>query len=446
MAEANPRIAQARARRGAEVVYQLAGEVFGGGQPADRLLTAYFREHRQFGSTDRRFIGDVFFSLFRWWGWLGLLPGADKLWEAVGEEPPWEQADWQRVLLTAHLLDASTLHPAAAAWQADLQVEQDLEGLEGRPLAERAAYLGTLWDLPAPSPSQLVPAWFYDQLAGADKDRLELMETFQRRPPVWLRAQTTDLNELLAELEADGVQVAPSPLLPLALRVDSPRANLRGLKAFRNGRFEFQDFASQMIGWACCAKSGERWWDVCAGAGGKSLQLASTMRGKGVVVATDVRAARLRELNHRARRARIPNISRRRWDGKSVPARDANFDGVLVDAPCSGSGVWRRNPDGRWTTGAETVAESAELQADILAIAARGVRPGGRLVYATCSLCDSENEQIVKAFLAANDEFALEEFEHPLSEEPCHGMFRVLPQAADSDASFIARLQRQEKK
>ncbi|HCH87370.1 MAG TPA: SAM-dependent methyltransferase, partial [Lentisphaeria bacterium] len=181
------------------------------------------------------------------------------------------------------------------------------------------------------------------------------------------------------------------------------------------------------------------------GAGGKTLELADLMERTGTVVACDVRSYKLDDLRIRARRAGFPNIVTREWDGKPFKGKQAGgYDGVLVDAPCSCSGVWRRNPDGRWTLKPEDVEEAAALQQRILEAASTAVRSGGLLIYATCSLFPRENGGVVDAFLASHEEFALEPFEHPLTGEPCGGMLQVRSFDGDCDSMFVARLRRKE--
>jgi len=149
-------------------------------------------------------------------------------------------------------------------------------------------------------------------------------------------------------------------------------------------------------------------------------------------------------LKKRSRRSRLHNIRTRGWKGRAIPVQAANFDGVLVDAPCTCSGVWRRSPDARWTTPPTEVQKIAELQADILQRAAAGVRPGGCLVYATCSLCTGENEAVIRQLLETNSAFTLDPTPHPLTGEATDGTIRVWPYDADCDGVFVARLRRKE--
>ena len=172
---------------------------------------------------------------------------------------------------------------------------------------------------------------------------------------------------------------------------------------------------------ACDPDPGERWWDACAGAGGKALHLAALMRGKGLVVATDVNESKLKETVRRARRSPFRNVTTKPWDGKRVAGKAGSFDGVLVDAPCSAIGTWRRNPDARWTLDREAIGRLAELQAQILRAAAAGVKtrrdPGLLGLHAH----PGRDHGVIRPFLATHPEFQLDPFPHPLTGTPTDG-------------------------
>jgi 16S rRNA (cytosine967-C5)-methyltransferase len=205
---------------------------------------------------------------------------------------------------------------------------------------------------------------------------------------------------------------------------------------------EIQDLASQAVGLVCDPDPGERWWDACAGAGGKALHLASLMGGKGLVVATDVQARRLKETVRRARRSPFRNITTKEWDGRHVAGKARSFDGVLVDAPCSAIGTWRRNPDARWSLESQAIARLGELQVELLHAASAGVKPGGTLVYSVCTLTPAETTGVVQNFLAAHPGFQLDPFPHPLGDGTTDGTLLIWPQDQDTDAMFIARMVR----
>ena len=452
-------------------------------QPADRVLSAHLRDHKEFGSRDRRLISETAYALFRWWGWLKPLAPA-QLMERMAEEVAVQVANrqahiesrpgpldihaviggyrieqWAPLLLGALLIERIE-DPDMAAWWGEacgLSVS-DLGYCTApqRPVTRANRYLDLLqksrhanlqpqdekfqWDLGL---HQTVPPWVAVEAGLEPKMYQELLEWLQRRPPLWVRIQGADCAAVLKELEEALLVPEPHAGLPNAAATRNSRVNFYTLPAYREGRVEIQDLGSQAIGAICAPQPGGRWWDVCAGAGGKSLLLAQLMQGKGVVVGSDIRAHKLEDLKKRARRGGFFNITLKPWDGKPVPARKATYDGVLVDAPCSCSGTWRRNPAARWSTDLDDVATLTETQLHILQAAASGVKPGGVLVYATCSFFKRENEGVVRAFAASAPEFELEPFDHPLTGAPTPGFVQIWPWEGDCDAMFAARFRRQ---
>ncbi len=287
----------------------------------------------------------------------------------------------------------------------------------------------------------LLPSWAVPQI-HCPRPLSELMTWMQKRAPLWLRVQKGSLEAVLQELSSLPVAAEPHPTLRWAIRILDFRVNLLESSLYRDGVIEIQDLASQAVGAICAPQPGERWWDACAGGGGKSLLLAQRMDGKGTVVATDARAWKLKELRRRARRAGFSNITTRRWNGRPLRPGHATFDGVLVDAPCSGSGTWRRNPGARWNVGPDDLTALVARQERLLHGAASGVKPGGRLVYATCSLFMAENEGVVQSFLRTHRDFRREDVVHPLTGEHASGCVTLWPWEGDCDAMFVACLRR----
>jgi 16S rRNA (cytosine967-C5)-methyltransferase len=267
-----------------------------------------------------------------------------------------------------------------------------------------------------------------------DADRLVFLEAHATRPPLWLRlANERRRVSVLTELARTGFTVTAAAGSALAV---VGAKGIYELTCYREGLVDIQDLASQAIGEAVAPKPGQAIWDCCAGAGGKSLQLAAMLWGKGIVHATDLYEVKLKDLRKRARRAGCSNLEARLWDGERVPdfgpeiAGRGGFDRVLVDAPCSGSGTWRRNPDGRLRFAADQLPDLAAVQLGLLELTAGAVRPGGYLVYATCSWMRAENEDVVAAFLKARPQFALRI-------QTIHGNPK-----ADSDTTFTAVVER----
>ena len=254
------------------------------------------------------------------------------------------------------------------------------------------------------------------------------------RPPLWLRPRNDQKAEsLLAELQSEGVDASRNSHGLCA----TGGFGLTQTSAYKEGRIEIQDYASQQIVAAVDARPGEKIWDACAGAGGKSLTIADSMKGKGAVVATDLHQYKLDELKKRARRGGQLNIRTFTWEGNEplrLPqevARQQGFDKVLVDAPCSATGTWRRNPDARLRSDAMQPTELASLQQQLLSNASAAVRPAGKLIYATCSWLTEENEQAVATFLAAHPQFSL------VSQTICGAP------DVDADTMFVAVMEKQ---
>ena len=228
------------------------------------------------------------------------------------------------------------------------------------------------------------------------------------RPPLWLRMQDSGvLGDVLDELRRAGFRVE-------AMGDSIAAVGDRGifeLECWRRGHVEVQDLASQAIGVMVSAEPGHFVWDACAGGGGKALQLATIMGGTGAVYATDPNERALADLRKRAKRAGLNSVRAYPWDGQALPefgksvSRRGGFDRVLVDAPCSGSGTWRRNPDGRLRLQPAGLAELTAVQSHLLDVTSGAVKPGGLLVYATCSWLAAEDEEQVEAFARRHPEF-----------------------------------------
>ena len=400
---------------------------------ADRAIAAGLKDRRELALPDQRFISESVFALFRWRGWIETL-----------HLPRLEAR-----LLLAWLLDAPSVHPVCRVWAralgrdpARLVPVGDAPGWTGlaaggKRFAEGRAVNADPW--------RLFPDWLRDQLplppggASPKMRYLEALRALQTRPSLWLRAQGTDEKKIWNELSALGLKPWIHRRYTRAAKIE-PGSDVHHLEAFTRGDLEIQDIASQAVALACDPDPGERWWDACAGAGGKALHLAALMGGKGLVVATDVNARKLKETVRRARRSPFRNLTTKEWDGHHVAGKAKSFDGVLVDAPCSAIGTWRRNPDARWTLDREAIPRLAELQLQLLQSASAGVKTGGTLVYSVCTLTRAETQDVVQAFLQARPEFRLDPFPHPLAETKTDGTLLIWPQEADCDAMFIARM------
>ncbi|MBO2699776.1 RsmB/NOP family class I SAM-dependent RNA methyltransferase [Shewanella algae] len=427
--------AQKRAASYANTINTLFTEILDSRQSADRVLANYFRSNKKHGSKDRRVIRETLFALFRWWGWLQQLENGDKqsLWfqrlalAAAIEAHPWTDiiCAWQQQAGKSFALPEQALAPKAAAAL--------VFKVSGRHVLVR----------------DLAPDWFWQAVAPLPEAREEeLIDALCSRPPIWARVQNMPLSKALAELRSAGVDASAAPVFNDAISLGSKSINLNEIKLYKEGFIEVQDLASQVIGQVCAPRADENWWDACSGAGGKSLQLSSLMQqdnaAKGVlgtITASDIRPAALNELEKRAKRAGF-NIEVAPWRSDALPVAREAFDGVLVDAPCSCTGTWRRNPDMRWLDDSQAISDKPALQLDILSRACDAVKPGGTLVYATCSLADSENRQVVDAFLAKRPEFTLETLSHPFSGEQTQYL-TIWPFEANADGMFVVRFRKQ---
>ena len=412
--------------------------VFGEDRPADRELAGLVRTRRGCGSRDRAAVSAVFYAVARYYGALrALLPDsvASRIERGDGD---FADAELAALAVTALVFEGEHGELASSLGKLFALPEVPMPPADAsfeKRAAAAAAFTGAEH---APAPETLLPAELAEFIP---QDLSRLTRLMARRPPLWIRLQHGGEAETLAELAASGMTVRRHPRVAAAVALTGGKLNVFTLESFRAGRFEVQDLASQCVGLVCAPKPGERWFDACAGGGGKTLELAVLMRRRGTVIAGDVREGILHELKLRARRAGFPNISTLHHDGR-VPRGFHPCDGVLVDAPCSGSGVWRRNPGSAWKFRPAELKEYARRQYDILAHFSTAVKPGGVLVYATCSLFREENEEVVGRFLAAHPDFALESGTHPLTGTIVNGLYHFDGFDDDCDFLFAARMRR----
>jgi 16S rRNA (cytosine967-C5)-methyltransferase len=409
-----------------EMLEELSPHVLEKGHPADRVLSHFFKRHRELGSRDRRFLSEVFFSFYRWLGWTQKL----------------ELNRVSAAALSVHL-DQTEIHPALH--------RPEWTPLGGKTLDEKLAALREWFpdfqalektdlifsDLgkEAGTPTQSV-ATIGNWLSLPEGCEETFYETMQTRPPTWLRLRNDIFKKMLSEA---GIPFEQHPHMENTVSIPAGRS-LGALG--HGGQFEVQDIASQAVVAAAAPEAGGDWWDACAGAGGKSLQLADLIGRDGKVFATDVREEALRELKKRSRTDGIRNIRLQEHDLAKADPFTKQWDGVLVDAPCSGWGTWSRNPDARWRTDPRDPAQKRNLQVRMLNHAAQCVKPAGLLIYAVCTFTREETAEVLERFLADHSEFALEAFNNPLTGEPTDGTLQIWPWDGPGDGMFIARLRR----
>ena len=274
--------------------------------------------------------------------------------------------------------------------------------------------------------------------------RLEFLAALQSRGPTWLAVRGGDAKDVWNELRVAEFtpwihrRVLDAAKLPA-------ETDLSRIASFNAGRLVVQDLASQAVGLGCDPEPGERWWDVRGDWDGglNALHLAAIMGGKGSVVCTFESERRRHDAALRLRRTAFHNITTKLRDANRPTGKPASFDGVLVDAPSSGVGTWRRHPDARWTVTADQLPRLAAEQLQLLDIAASRVRPGGVLVYTVPTLTRAETTAVVNAFLQAHPDFQLQPFPHPLEETTTTGTLLIWPHRHDCEGRFIARMIRQ---
>lgn len=409
--------------------------VFGKKMPPDLLLAEFFRNNRQCGSRDRALISSSIYALLRYWGFLRhMLP---QEWRKSVEhgEVLFSKRELGLLFYIACYCDrpdAPELNSFSTLYQLP-----PLPRKGGDSPHTRAQKAADLLKMPCQiTADQLLPEWIAERLP----DPAGVAEALAKRPPLWIRIHK-EQTLCLKEFEERSLRCELSDKLPGAAALYAPRLNLFSLESYTKGRFEVQDLASQCIGAVCNARSGERIFDACAGAGGKTLQLGAMMRNKGTIIAGDVRANKLEELRRRAVRAGLFNIRTRPHDGKLW--RDFTLcDKVLLDVPCTGSGVWRRNPGMQWSFTLEKLNEHVKLQQEILENFCSAVKPGGTLIYSTCSLFPEENELQVKSFLERHEEFVLKEGRHPLTSVFTDGCYKFNAHEGDCDYMFAAVMEK----
>jgi 16S rRNA (cytosine967-C5)-methyltransferase len=276
-----------------------------------------------------------------------------------------------------------------------------------------------------------IPIWVNDEIE-ITRDWLVSLQT---PPSLWLRAKRGTADELASDL---GDCQAGAAELRDALRYLGEKDLFR-TPEFHAGAFEVQDIASQVVGLHCAPNAGETWWDACAGEGGKMLHLSDLMQNRGLIWASDRSERRLAKLRQRAARAKVFNYRVAHWDGSEKLPTKTKFDGVLVDAPCSGIGTWRRNPHARWATTVLDVREMAAIQQQLLLRAARAVKPGGKLIYAVCTLARRETTAVADLCSPQLPGFAPLAWPAFANEPPAaSGRRWILSQTYDGNGMFLA--------
>ena len=412
----------------------LLGRVLRFDGPADAIMSRFFKEHPRLGARDRGLIAEGCFHALRHYATLKWL-----LQPAVAVRAP----------RLAALVTLARQHGVAALAARELR---------GDERAVRNALAIDLATAPAAVRAEL-PLWLYAAIGAEYQDAEALIEVLAEPAPLDLRVNTlrAGRDQVLASLRAAGAEHAPLDAQPTRFSPEGIRLyekpGLTRWALYRDGAIEVQDEGSQLIARLVAPRRGEMVADFCAGSGGKTLALGALMRSSGRIYAFDINARRLAGLGPRLKRSGLSNVHPAAIQSENdakVKRLAGKIDRVLVDAPCSGSGTLRRNPDLKWRFDEAELARVGAVQASVLRAAARLVKPGGRLVYATCSLLARENREVIERFLQDSPQFAPVaaaevlaqqgiEIDHAARFAP---YFVMLPHLHGSDGFFAAVLER----
>ena len=379
-------------------------EIFQNGRYADKAIQYTLKSNKRWGSRDRSFVAESVYEIVRWY----------RLYHEIRTLEPQSVKDWYQMFAIYWLIKGGELPD----WNEFRHLNQ--QTLLGR--YERIAKLES---------KESIPDWLHEIGQKELKDKWpETIKALNKRAPIVLRVNTLKIErkELKALLEKENIFTYPFGDSALILK---KRTNVFATEAFKKGYFEVQDASSQEVAAFADVQPGMRVVDTCAGAGGKTLHLAALMKNKGQLIATDIHEWKLAELKKRARRAGASNIQIRPIVKSQVYKRLYNTaDRVIIDAPCSGLGVLRRNPDSKWKLKPEFIDNIKATQIELLDKYSPITKKEGILTYVTCSILPSENEEQIKAFLARNDQFELVE-EKSLS-----------PQGFGFDGFYMAKMRR----
>jgi len=412
--------------------------------PADVIVGAYFRARRYAGSKDRRAITGFFYDMLRCREML--------LW-ALGEVGV--EVTPRTLVLAYFAIEKTDV--------ADWFIEGDQYG-PGAQLPEETEFCTKIWALDRESAPEAaranLPTWAEKSLRDRFGERwLDAAKALNVAAPLDLRVNTHKANQnLVTEFCAASEDFEKTPLSPLGMR-SLKKIGLGAVPEYNQGQLEVQDEAAQIASMLVAAKPGMQVADMCAGAGGKSLQVSAQMENKGQLYAFDISAKRLRECKKRSDKSGCRNIQTHRLTEDTTEREDmlggmvGTCDRVFVDAPCSGTGTWRRSPDQRWRLDEESVRSFADTQMALLQEASGLVREGGRLIYMTCSVLPEENEAVISKFLASSNGWQILNYQDvwqdaigtdiPASDAMIEGTLQLSPHNHGTDGFFVTILERQ---
>lgn len=389
-----------------ESLVQILTEIFRDGAYADKVISRELKAHRKWGSRDRKFFAEQVYDCVRWWR---------KYWFILEEEPNFKNSSLWKLWAVHWTLKGESL--------------PDWPELRGFSIDSKRVQMAQK----NPAIDQSLPDWLFDLgQSELGAQWLPCLKSLNAPSTVDLRVNTlkADVAQVQTALNEENILADRLSEFSSALALKE-RKNVFVTQAFHKGWFEVQDRASQLIAPFLQVEPGQRVVDACAGAGGKSLHIAALLKNKGKLISMDIHEWKLKELKERARRNGVDVIETKVIEGsKTIKRLEKSFDRVLLDVPCSGLGVLRRNPDTKWKLSLESIKELRKTQSQILREYSRMVKVGGKVVYATCSLLPLENENQIAEFLKDNPHFSLEE------------QLRINPDQGRGDGFFAARMRR----
>lgn len=395
--------------------------------PFDQIMARFFREHRYMGSSDRREIAEFSYDILR-------------SFEKIRFINSKITSDYARFIVVTALLTLRRYD--------EQKVESVFNGKEHSPKKltpfDRKFINHVInSDYQFPENAELnYPAWLHEKLSIAFPNNMQSeMAALNTKAPLDIRVNTikSDLDSIICSMRAEGFDAYRTAISPVGIRIKNRRMT-HAHKLISEGYIEIQDEGSQIIALECDVHPGDAVVDFCAGAGGKTLALANLMNNKGRIYATDINLAKLENAKLRLRKAGISNVYCHELTSKWIKRHNQMADVVLVDAPCSGSGTWRRNPDMRFRLTENDVVELTKKQRRIIDMAKNIVKIGGRLVYATCSIFNDENEDQVKWFLDNNPNFVVD---RPIFVKSNEKFVKMSPYKTDTDGFFCVKFIRQ---
>ncbi|GCD79132.1 16S rRNA (cytosine967-C5)-methyltransferase [Schleiferia thermophila] len=385
--------------------------IFGRDVYADKVIERLFKSNKKWGARDRAFVAESVYEIVRNWR---------LLWYLAGEEPSLKRKKLYKIFALYRIISDKPL-PADDKWSDVVENKKEIE-----------AKIHHITDAEI---KHSFPEWLADLLSRNRPYWPELAAKLNEPAGLHIRTNTllTTRDELLQILNSEGIDAKPLSYCETGIEL-LQRVNVFRLESFQRGLYEVQDGGSQLIAPFLQPKPGERIIDACAGAGGKTLHMAALMHNKGQIIAMDVEEHKLQELRKRAARNRVDNVEVRLIEGtKTIKRLHHTADKLLLDVPCTGTGVLRRNPDTKWKLREEYFQRVLSIQKEILDTYTDMLRPGGFMVYATCSLIEDENQKQVQNFLDRK------KGEYTLIRE-----HQLLPTELDADGFYMALIMKNE--